>query len=278
MRAKLTKEEMMERIKFYEENGEAAFITKYNRYRDVIYVYRKKLGLSQSRKTKRKYKLPKLYSNFTFVNFTKEDKIKFIEYYKTHTGEDAGKHYGISAGYVAHCARVFSLEIYAKQFYKDKNKGKSKLTKEDMVERIKFYEENGEAALKNKYKIGKASILRYQTKINRNRTNTYRSPAEKRELIEYYKTHTGKETAIKYGFSSASSAGSLINFFASELGYPKPLKYNTHKLITDKEEMLERIKFYEENGIEKYADRYGYNSESSAHVSIIRHCKYLKRM
>ena len=84
MRAKLTKEEMMERIKFYEENGEAAFTAKYKRYRDVIYLYRKKLGLGGSHKTNRANKLPAIYSKSFLVNFTKEDKIKFIEYYKTH--------------------------------------------------------------------------------------------------------------------------------------------------------------------------------------------------
>lgn len=276
MGAKLTKEEMMERIKFYEENGEAAFITKYNLYRDVIYVYRKKLGLSRSRKTNKKYKLPKLYANSTFVNFTKEDKIKFIEYYKTHTCKDTGKRYGICANYVWQVAQCFSLEIYNKLFYKVSHEGKSKLTKEDMTERIKFYEENGEVALKNKYKIGKASIDKYKRIVNR--TNTYRSPDKKREIIEYYKTHTGRETAIKYGFNSPHSAGTLINIFASEIGYPKPLKFSTSKSIIGKAEMLERIKFYEENGIEKYADKYGYNTKHIAQESIIKYCKYLKHM
>ena len=277
MRAKLTKEEMLERVKFYEENGEAAFLTKYKRYRDVIYVYRKKLGLRESHKTNRTNKLPAIYSKSFLVNFTKEDKIKFIEYYKTHTCRDTGKRYGISTSYVVHAARGFSLELYGKPFNKDKYE-RGKLTKEEMMERIKFYEKNGETALKNKYKVGKSSINRYQCILNgTNRTNAHRSVDGKKKMIEYYKTHTAKETAIKYGFC-LSSVSSVINHIADEIGYPKPLKYHTKKRIIDKEEMLERIKFYEENGIDKYVDKYGYCNKNTAQGSIVKYCKQLKNM
>ena len=279
MRAKLTKEEMMERIKFYEENGEAAFITKYNRYRGVIYVYRKKLGLSQSRKPNRKYELPKIYSRSKFVNFTKEDKIKFIEYYKIHTAKDAGKHYGISPNNIYSITRSFSLEVYSKPFFKNKYKRKvGAVTKEEKLDRIKFYKENGEDALKKKYKITASAITRYRYDLNLDGSFKYRSANNKREMIEYYKMHSAKETAIKYGYSSGGSAASAINYYADELGYPKPLKRSVCKRIATKAEMLDRIKFYEENGIEKYADKYDYCNKSTAHGSIVKYCKYLKRM
>ena len=276
MGVKLTKEEMTERVKFYEENGEAAFITKYNRYKEVIYVYRKKLGLNGGCKTNRKYKLPKIYSKSTFVNFTKEDKVKFIEYYKTHTCEDTGKRYGITTAHAWRSAQCFSLEVYGKPFYKNKGRAKLIITKEEMMERIKFYEENGEAALKNKYKVGKASIDKYRHAVNI--THTYYSLDEKREMVEYYKTHTSKETAKKYGYSSTNSAISNINLLADDIGYPKPLKHRKRRHAIDKAEMLERIKFYEENGIEKYTDKYGYNAKHTAQTSILRYCKYLEHM
>jgi 5-methylcytosine-specific restriction endonuclease McrA len=281
MRAKLTKEEMMERIKFYEENGEVAFTARYNCYWEVIYTYRKKLGLRGSHKVSRTNKLPKLYSCSKFVNFTKEDKIKFIEYYKTHTSRDTAKQYSISTSYATRSAKSFNLEIYSKPFHKRKYNRKVKLTKEEMMKRIKFYEENGEAALKNKYKVGKASIRRYRCIINKtNGTNSYhmyRTDAEKRKMIEYYKAHTGKETAIKYGLG-INSTRAAVSRFADEIGYPKPLKYRTNKRAIDKKEMLERIKFYEENGIEKYTDKYGYHTKSTAQSSIFQYCKRLRYM
>ena len=277
MRAKLTKEEMAERIKFYEENGEAAFITKYNRYRGVIYVYRKKLGLGDIDNTKRKYKLPKLYSCSKFTNFTKEDKIKFIEYYKTHTGEETAKRYKVSGyKYVSRLAQIFHLDAYDKPLCKKNNCRVIKLTKEEMMKRIKFYEENGRDALKNKYNISVSSIYSYRRNLRLYKCDRH-SDEKKREMIEYYKTHTGKETAIKYGYKSAVGASSAANRFASYLGYSKPLKFSTHKHVFDKDEILKRIKFYEENGTEEYANKYGV-SVLSVQSLIFQYCKQLRHM
>lgn len=279
MGVRLTKEEMMKRVKFYEENGEAAFITKYNRYKEVIYVYRKKLGLGEIDNAKRKYKLPGIYKRSKFVNFTKEDKIEFIEYYKTHTGKETSKHYGVSVNNIYTITKYFSLEVYGKPFYKNKYKRKvGAISKEEKLDRIKFYEENGEAALKKKYKITARAITHYRRNLGLGASFKYRSITNKREMIEYYKTHSAKETAIKYGYSSGGVATSVINYFADEIGYPKPLKYSTNKRIIDKEEMLKRIKFYEENGLEKYAEEYGHSSKNAALVTINKYCKEIKHM
>lgn len=158
------------------------------------------------------------------------------------------------------------------------------LTKEEMMRRINYAMTHTSLETADKYGFKSAdaadrNIQRYATAItNKPKTRYKFTDAEKKEMVEYYITHSGAETAKKYGYSSANSATANINHLADEIGYPKPLKYRTRRRGISKEEMLRRIKFYKENGAKKYADKYGYANIRTARFSIYRYNKCLKEI
>ena len=158
------------------------------------------------------------------------------------------------------------------------------LTKEEMLRRINYAMAHTSLETADKYGFKSAdaadrNIQRYAMAIsNKPKIRCKLSDAEKKEMVEYYITHSGAKTAKKYGYSSANSAAANINHLADKIGYPKPLKYRTRRRGISKEEMMRRIKFYKENGAKKYADKYGYANIHSARFSIYRYNKCLKAL
>lgn len=248
---RLSDEEKLERIKFYEENGMDATAKKYNLKNPggSVCQYRKSLGI--------------------VLNNRCEDINKFVKLVK-------------EKGLVVACTEMKISIRRGGAIYRE-NTTKVLARRHISIERLKevadFYSKNGRKKTLEKFNLSITAFINMTVLFKKNgiKCNTRQwgklSDSEKLEIVEYYVENGRADTASHFGLDIETVTWK-VNLYATDIGYPKPLRrkvVNSNYLT--KREKLERVQFYEEHGAAAGAEKYGFVCPETFLSSIYKYAK-----
>ena len=134
---------------------------------------------------------------------------------------------------------------------------KKKWTKEKARELIDYYNNHSSEETSTEYQIASQSVRAIVSRLSKK----YNIPIDRkikwteekaRELIEYYSSHTAKETAEKYQIAN-SHIHSAVNHFSKKYNISKDIKDTTK---WTKEKARELIKYYNSHTTKETAEKY----------------------
>ena len=189
MRNEWTEEKARELIEYYSSHTAKQTARKYQLTVKSVVVTVARLS--------KKYNI----SNTKRNEWTEEKAREFIEYYTNHTAEETAEKYQISISYVHSAVTQLSKKY---NISKDRKAHAIKWTEEKAKELIEYYNSHTAEETAEKYQLTVKSVIVIVDTLSK-KYNIFKidkrnrwTEEKARELIEYYSSHTAKQTAEKY--------------------------------------------------------------------------------
>lgn len=147
-------------------------------------------------------------------------------------------------------------------------------TKEEAEKLINYYKTHSINETIERYGYASANSLRRTISELRKRFDIpkerkFKWDEEKaRELVNFYATHTAKETAEKYEYSSINSLYHALYIVSDKYNIPRNRKKNYYKWT--EETAKEFMEFYLSHSTEETMKRYNFSSKNNVYRAINR--------
>ena len=219
-----------------------------------------------------KYNIPRDRKK-NYRKWTEEKARELIEFYLSHSSEETAEKYGFPSKSISSTLSRLSKR-YNIPMERKRKTVKCKWTEEKAKELISFYEAHTAKETAEKYGFISAGCIspivnrlseKYNIPVDRKIVRCKWTEEKAHEFIEFYNSHSVKETAEKYGYSE-SYIGVIIWRLKNIYG----TRPQNKRVKWTEEKARELIEFYLSHSSEETAEKYEFSSKNSINSTLSR--------